>query len=680
MESDSMDAIVCDPPYELSNDGKASPYRVFAEFMFPQDAKINPMLGSEDELPFLVNEVLQLRGIGVVPTPATPVPVSSVTLDDEASHGDEDIKNACECAIPSTNTDLSEKVESESAKYLGCFAFELADFGSLCQTLDCVGAGFISGGLGIGFRISPASAPSLLGCCDAIYNSDHGVGGRDDALTQLVGMLSRAEHVPVTRLHLTRGSLECFATDSALVFLAVFLLSGAKLVRADAAASRLPSMLETRRIRVVDAMTNRALTFDLVLHPTTITSFGFMGKEWDGQKVAFNVDLWKEALRVAKPGAYLLAFGGTRMVHRLACAIEDAGWEIRDTIAYMYGVGFPKSLDVSKAIDRELGVPQEVSGKGQAVDRIALDYGGATGKAKNGLKSEFSTSSECNTDAASQWVGWGTALKPAHEPIILARKPLIGTVAANVLAHGTGGINIDGCRIAGSVPSVTGQGFKTGKYGGQIGRGDPTLTGQAWEGNKDGRWPANVVLGCACETPHEPDCAVALLDAQTGTLGSSYRPDRAPLKSMGFYGGNGEAVRDGFDDVGGASRFFYCAKASRSERTHGGQVVNLHPTVKPISLMRWLCRLVTPPGGTVLDPFTGSGSTGVAAILEGFLFVGCEKESESVETSRSRLEMATLVATGGVKNPWEDDPREPTTVKDTLPISSIEDLFGFGDA
>jgi site-specific DNA-methyltransferase (adenine-specific) len=297
-------------------------------------------------------------------------------------------------------------------------------------------------------------------------------------------------------------------------------------------------------------------------------------------------------------------------------------------------------------------------------------------------------------------------LKPAAEDWWVFRKPLVGTVAANMTAHGTGGLNIDGCRIAGNVDEMRGR-SGTAQVGNQIlGAGIHNPAGGIWEPSSAGRWPANVILDGE---------AAAMLDAQTGTLTSGIPGRRRkPHETTSMAGTVGMLDRNevGYADSGGASRFFlrvgsrdfstddescektptclpiesgspnrffYTAKASRSERTHGGDVENLHPTVKPIALMRWLVRLVTPPGGLVLDPFCGSGSTGVGAILEGFNFVGSEADLESAKTSRARLELATLVRVGGVKNPWEDDPA--VTVPEGPPslISSIDDLFGFGE-
>jgi DNA modification methylase len=324
--------------------------------------------------------------------------------------------------------------------------------------------------------------------------------------------------------------------------------------------------------------------------------------------------LWTaECLRVLKPGGHLLAFGGTRTWHRLACAVEDAGFEVRDSIAWLYGSGFPKSLDVSKAIDKAAGATREVKpwiGKEVAGDSVFSDR---TSTATSGnlqcpdcLKWKFAPDyCKCPKDNGAQtadaerWQGWGTALKPAFEPIVVARKPLAGTVAANVLTHGTGALNIDGCRVEGAVPQVT-QGAEDRIYGNGKGlRSEPMLS----KPHAAGRWPANVVLD---------ESQAAALDAQSGEL---HTQDPHVDKTMPIN-----------NDTGGASRFFYTAKAPGTERIKLNGTA--HPTVKPLALMRWLVRLVTPPGGTVLEPFAGSGTTVEACILEGFSCIAIEREAD----------------------------------------------------
>ena len=312
---------------------------------------------------------------------------------------------------------------------------------------------------------------------------------------------------------------------------------------------------------------------------------GFMGKEWD--RGVPGPAFWREALRVAKPGAYLLAFGGTRAFHRMAVAIEDAGWEIRDCVCWLYGSGFPKSHDASKAIDRAAGAEE-----------------------------------------ALEWAGWGTALKPAWEPILMARKPLVGTVAANLLLHGTGALNIDGARVG--------------------------------AGEGQGRWPANLMHDGS------PEVVAGFPSDRPGMSGGG-----DGRRDASMFGVGGVSKPEHFrSDKGSASRFFYCAKASRADREEGCEklptrsgaeatdrqegtaglnspragasrtaeaVRNHHPTVKPTELMRYLIRLITPPGGTVLDPFMGSGSTGKAAMLEGATFRGCDLDPAYLTIAEARI-------------------------------------------
>ena len=380
----------------------------------------------------------------------------------------------------------------------------------------------------------------------------------------------------------------------------------------------------------------------------------FMGKLWDYGVP--GVEFWRQCLRVAKPGAHLLAFGGTRTFHRLACAVEDAGWEIRDTIAWIYGSGFPKSLDVSKAIDKAAivkcgecdgvgscetdnfgervscescgglgkvkGVEREKIGAGKCGGTGDKYHGPSCGRSKDFLKGEFDITAPA-TDAAKQWEGYGTALKPALEPITVARKPLIGTVAANVLEHGTGGLNIDGCRV-GTESIEQGRSGRVSNMANGVTMN--TFGGQGYEKpDAIGRWPANLI--------HDGSEQVLELfpETKSGVAGKNSRP-------LG-YGGEQQIKKweahgtEGYADSGSAARFFYCAKASKSDRRRD----NDHPTVKPIDLMQYLCRLVTPPGGTILDPFMGSGSTGYAAWAEGFRFIGIEIEEKYCYIAASRL-------------------------------------------
>lgn len=341
---------------------------------------------------------------------------------------------------------------------------------------------------------------------------------------------------------------------------------------------------------------------------------GFMGKSWDASGIAFCSDTWRLVWRVLKPGGHMVAFGAPKNYHRLACAIEDAGFEIRDSLMWVFSQGFPKSLDVSKAIDKAAGAEREIIGvagkSGSSRACMAGDFAGG----------EYMETSPA-TDAAREWAGWGTALKPAYEPIVLARKPLSeGTVAANVLRWGTGAINIDATRVG--TDGGTAKGSKpTGAGNGIYGSG---LHGACEIKQLDaGRWPANL-----CH-----DGSQGVLDLFPQTAPSSGRArNNSDYKSVSK-GAEKAHVTFGHDDNGGsAARFFYCAKASKQDRAG-----SKHPTVKPINLMRWLVRMVTPLGGTVLDPFAGSGTTGLAAKLEGYDVQLIEREPEYQADIRSRF-------------------------------------------
>jgi hypothetical protein len=454
---------------------------------------------------------------------------------------------------------------------------------------------------------------------------------------------------------------------------------------------------------------------------------GFMGSAWDASGIAYSVGLWREALRVLKPGGHLVAFGGTRTYHRVACAIEDAGFEIRDSLDWLYGSGFPKSLDVGRAIDESrCTLPGRHYWHEASVPKGAAARDGDHVCAR--------------TELGEAWDGWGTALKPGHEPIVLARKPLAedATVASNVLEHGTGALNVDGCRVAGapgrghwsgedgsdatSRPGFDG-GFTTGGERDGAGRWPPNLllthaaecrsagtrhvkahvpgnrstsADRVW--SEDGGWGERVIShhadadGLATVTAWEcaPGCPVAILDAQSGDTGANapVKGTEPSSKTDGIFGKfAGRLEGEFYGERGGASRFFptsswdpeidapflYCAKPARSERdagledvapTSGGEATeradgsagtqspragagrnggakNFHPTVKPIRLMEWLVRLVTPPGGVVLDPFVGSGTTGCAAVRLGFDFIGIEREEPYVQLAVRRIALAS---------------------------------------
>jgi site-specific DNA-methyltransferase (adenine-specific) len=361
-------------------------------------------------------------------------------------------------------------------------------------------------------------------------------------------------------------------------------------------------------------------------------SRGFMGKEWDGGDIAFRPETWAEALRIMKPGAHLVAFGAPKNYHRLACAIEDAGFEIRDSLMWVFGTGFPKSHNISKSIDKAAGAEREVvgirnDGRGRSSQKIDNHGAGDTGIGHaDGSKQVYGETAPA-TDAAKQWDGWGTSLKPAFEPIVLARKPLSEkTVAANVLRWGTGALNIDATRVETNPevddPRLGGKGsWKTDKAAKNVYEGG--YAGKEIASSSLGRWPANLC--------HDGSQMVLDLFPHTksgrgnGNASVGEEGDITPLR-------RGNLISR--SDDGSAARFYYSAKASKTDRAG-----SKHPTVKPVSLMQWLVRLVTPPNGTVLDLFAGSGTTGQAAINEGFNAILIERELEYINDIKNRLSL-----------------------------------------
>jgi site-specific DNA-methyltransferase (adenine-specific) len=356
-----------------------------------------------------------------------------------------------------------------------------------------------------------------------------------------------------------------------------------------------------------------------------------MGKAWDAKDgAAFAVDFWREVLRVLKPGGHMLAFSGTRTYHRMVVAIDDAGFEIRDQFAWIYGSGFPKSLDVSKAIDKAAGAERAVLQSGAPVKRMipGADQG-KTGWAKDNGRAFTPTVTAASTEAAIQWHGWGTAVKPAWEPLCLARKPFVGTVAANVMKHGTGAMNIDGCRIETDETIIATRNIALGSSGAGVygGADKPGV----YEQQAGGRFPANiahdgsdeVLAGFPQTASGEPGIK------RGGNNGAAYG---AESRMAGSHMG-------GFGDSGSAARFFYTAKADAEDRI-GSQ----HPTVKPLDLIQYYCRLITPPGGVTLDPFAGTGTTGEAAWREGFRAILIEREPDFQADIARRMDLAVKPA------------------------------------
>jgi site-specific DNA-methyltransferase (adenine-specific) len=372
-------------------------------------------------------------------------------------------------------------------------------------------------------------------------------------------------------------------------------------------------------------------------HVATDPPYGlsFMESQWDHEVP--GPEYWKAITRVCKPGAMLLAFGGTRTWHRLACAIEDAGWDLRDTLMWLHGQGFPKAADVGKLIDKAAGAAREPMGpKVYAGGHIQNHGGDKQGYHKwNGVGVHRDTAPA--TDLAKLWTGFAAALKPAWEPVLLAMKPLDGTIAHNAETWGVAGLNIDACRIPCDYAAEYGEKWLSsgkGKAGPWHATEYEETRTVAERVSPLGRWPANLILD---------EEAAAQLDAQTGTLKSGKMKAGQQRKRTkgggGYHGGFPEtaSATGTYGDTGGASRFFYCSKATKKDRGEG----NDHPTVKPLALMNWLLTLAsTPTGGVILDPFAGSGTTLLAAQRLGRACIGVELDEHNCEIIANRLESA----------------------------------------
>ena len=376
----------------------------------------------------------------------------------------------------------------------------------------------------------------------------------------------------------------------------------------------------------------------------------FMGKAWDHHKggraewVAWLAEVMRECLRVLKPGGHALVWSLPRTEHWTACAVEDAGFEIRDGVYHLFAQGWPKSLDVSKAIDAAAGAEREVVGRkmyaGGHVQNSTVGIGYRPADAEHDVRELTAPA----TDDAKRWQGWGTALKPACERWVLARKPLADTVAANVLAHGVGALNVDGCRVESGARLLLSRTANESDPAAYSARG-----GSAYAGEALGRWPSNIVLSHAetCGDECDETCPVRELDRQSGNrkAGVPTRGMQPVTKAAYSEGRSRSRSLVCYNDEGGASRFFpvfhpfgYFGKAKSTSQRGGKE--NRHPTVKNVDLMRWLVRLITPRGGVVLDAFGGSGTTGVAALLEGCSFVAAEADSESHAFACKRLAAA----------------------------------------
>ena len=656
MQENSIDAIVSDPPYGLSNNAGDSVGKIYTEIVFPYLADFYSKRFCNGELPFPPDSISLLdfvnRSIGI--ESGVGVPKGSIDLNGQIPIWKKEVETTSKPSSTTTDTMLSNKDFTFGPHVFPNFILQprpnpdstLSDCLRGCYRepdLGCISVTvvvpFDSGFARFLSTLNPSCA-SFLG--DLVRAQNNAPGEPNPSSFVVAG--NRAEFMAVLRFDFRRGTLEILPTDRTLFSQPLCEIIPTALVGASARTSGLPPKFESVGFSVVGNATNETVCFDF---HTDILSYlrknrnGFMGKGWDHGVP--GAEFWAEALRVAKPGAYLLAFGGTRTFHRLTVAIEDAGWEIRDCIMWVYSSGFPKSHDVSKSFDRSSGALKP-EGKGFTVAGYSHNDKLLTTAPSHGYVPPQPT-----TEAAKQWEGWGTALKPAWEPIIVARKPLIGTIAENVEQFGVGGINIDGCRVG--ISGARNNGRQAGSNGiyGEIGSTEPVDYGK-------GRWPANLIHDGSSEV-------VGLFPDVDGTFGM-----KKVEGGHRFIMGDTTTVQKfdrGFMDSGSAARFFYCAKASQRDRNDGCELLtpkresdrvledgvggdnprnrtnnarqNHHPCVKPTDLMRYLCRLVTPPGGIVLDPFMGSGSTGKGAVSEGFSFVGCELDPDYVEIARARI-------------------------------------------
>lgn len=406
------------------------------------------------------------------------------------------------------------------------------------------------------------------------------------------------------------------------------------------------------------------LDMEQVVYPESVDAIitdppyelGFMGKTWDSTGVAFNKDTWSKCLNALKPGGYLLAFGGSRTYHRIACAIEDAGFEIRDTIMWLYGSGFPKSMNIGLAIDKKNGIESIDTGeKINSMNSLGIMHDDNWKSAKDITRKK----------ATNEWEGWGTALKPSYEPIIVARKPFKGTLVDNVMQYGVGGLNIEECRVGNEVISI--HNAPVGTFaGGEYNRGSDTDSYR----ESTGRFPANTILTYD-ETDYKEVCSGFPYTKGTGEKRKRKGQDST---CYGKYNATTDTSNSCWGDEGSASRYFYCAKASKKDRDEGlsdfetktkvfngkssesskdikdvekrftTEGKNIHPTVKPTELMQYLVRLVAPKGAVIMDCFNGSGSTGKAVMYEnlerssGYKYIGIEMTEEYLPISAARID------------------------------------------
>lgn len=653
LPDNSIDTIITDPPYGLTD---KSPNRlrdsllgVLSDFVFPNLYKFYPDLIKEVNLAGIPLDGSELsnREIVKIAESWVTMPECAIDLDDGTKSRE---KEVCTSDIPASgdipDPVLMYKADAEDGKFLGNYVLDLGNpldlsgsnslrsfhleqfFGGFSMPITPV---LFSGDNCLFSRLLLGSFPSQS---DVVFldNDSAGLALATPNIVALSGTINSF----VLRFDVTKRTVELCTTGRTRKFDRCGYLGGAKLIRTLSATSSLPPEFQPIRVSLVDFPTDGAGEFhiNVYLHKRwadklspILTKGGFMGKEWDHGVP--GISSWQEALRVAKPGCTLLAFGGTRTFHRLACAIEDAGWELRDTIMWVYSQGFPKSADISKMIDKAAGVEREVVGQ--------RDTAVGDGENGNDFLSRNSRKRIVNitipaTDAARQWDGWRTGLKPSWEPIIVAQKPIDGTYAQNALKWGVAGLNIDGGRIGAEERTYNGSGAQPHKLNNPGGTGIGYMDGSGRDltFTASGRWPANLI--------HDGSDEVLALFPQTQSGDSDGFVGEYQANVYGRYAHNQIDPTTIYADSGSAARFYYCAKASPSDRGDD----NTHPTVKPLALMEYLCTLTkTPTGGVVLDMFMGSGSTGVACMRTGRTFVGVEIEQKSFDIAYQRITNAS---------------------------------------
>lgn len=650
LPADSVDSCITDPPYGLS-DGVA--YGLDNRIMGALGNIVFPNLDKRD------TQTIEDGDFGRVPVSSSPlcqgeviniveswigVPKSSVYLNGDIMGGQVEVNGGHTTAgNGGTNTELGDSLNTEGDEFLGDYTLDTGDSWELA--VGDGSSGLVSELFYGGFSVPVAPvlnscSPSPLARLASVILCRDVVGLPDDALGQAAGTadvvtLGRAINAFMLRFDLRGGAVELRATYRTSQNNPGSFLSVPKLVRANTAASGLAAEYEPVRVRLVGLSANGTdlFCFHLWLRRDWVKKLngiiprgGFMGKDWDATTP--EVEIWRAVYRVLKPGGFVLAFGGTRSWHRLAVSLEEAGFEIRDTIFWVHAQGFPKSHDISKGIDKAAGVEREIIET--RPHRSAFNCSGTHQAFAGETHSREVSFTTPATDLARQWDGYGTALKPAVEPIVVAMKPIASTFAANAEKWGVAGLWIDGGRIETNGENIphfdTSGGRRKFAERGERHANNHKVETLGYRPPSIGRWPANLILD---------EHTAVMLDEQSGD-----RPSGSGNKSPrnhydGTFKGIGASPNPSVGgDSGGASRFFYVAKASKGERGEG----NDHPTVKPLMLMRYLCRLTRPPsGGVVLDPFMGSGTTGIAAVMEGRGFIGIEKHLPYFEIAKSRI-------------------------------------------